>query len=649
MTRDLKQERVILAAPEARQLVLAGPGTGKTETVARRIVHLLGQGVKPRELLVLSFSRSAVATLIRRIESVAADARAHLDDLRHVSVRTFDSWTFRALRLQGHLPHDLLSQRHNRNIASLIEEIRKSKGKELPGLPVSVRHIVVDEFQDLSGVRGGLVLELLSWYAKPGKNSAGFTILGDAAQAIYGFSLDSEEDEEFAQLTARLLIDRVRESYGEELEEIELETNHRSATEIAELTAKLRKILQGKISDEKKLAAVLKAVGNLDGQDVEAAELSELRKKGTIAILTHTNGEAIRVASKILGKTDETAAIEVSVQSTNRVRSVPAWLGATLGPLQSSSVTRTQFAKIYDHLYGAGKIVNYRGMSIPPCDIAWSTLYRWTDGGVDGQQVDLAKLRGRLDWIDQIPDDQVEESSGLEIMTIHQSKGQEFDSVLLLDLEEQESDQEGDDEGSDPGEAANVAYVGLSRARRTVSVMERGGIYAIRPFSCGTGNRRRWTSWKRGWVNMEMGLPGDLSPVSFVDSELHGSPKAVAQVQERLAKESASLIGRKVVLCKHETPVGSNHFLYKVHLQKDKEADLLLGMTEPQLTFDLLKRLHGPNYKYSLPKRIFNLRIAGISTVTAPGEIPATVAPTWAKSGLWLGIILHGTGDFKTG
>ena len=101
MTRDLKQEQVILADPMARQLVLAGPGTGKTETVARRIVRLLGQGVRPRELLVLSFSRSAVATLIRRIELVSEASRAHLDDLRHVSVRTFDSWTFRALRMQA--------------------------------------------------------------------------------------------------------------------------------------------------------------------------------------------------------------------------------------------------------------------------------------------------------------------------------------------------------------------------------------------------------------------------------------------------------------------------------------------------------------------------------------------------------------------
>jgi len=75
---------------------MAGPGTGKTETVARRIVKLLKEGVRPRDLLVRSFSRSAVSTLIQRIEAVSSENKAALDDPWHVSVRTFDSWTFRA-------------------------------------------------------------------------------------------------------------------------------------------------------------------------------------------------------------------------------------------------------------------------------------------------------------------------------------------------------------------------------------------------------------------------------------------------------------------------------------------------------------------------------------------------------------------------
>ena len=50
------------------------------------------------------------------------------------------------------------------------------------------RHLIVDEFQDLPGVRGELVLRLLDLLAPSGAPGYGFTILSDPAQAIYGFA-----------------------------------------------------------------------------------------------------------------------------------------------------------------------------------------------------------------------------------------------------------------------------------------------------------------------------------------------------------------------------------------------------------------------------------------------------------------------------
>src|SRR5690606_4278014 len=51
------------------QLILAGPGTGKTEFLARRVAHLLGSGVPATRLLVLTFSRRAAAELEARISA----------------------------------------------------------------------------------------------------------------------------------------------------------------------------------------------------------------------------------------------------------------------------------------------------------------------------------------------------------------------------------------------------------------------------------------------------------------------------------------------------------------------------------------------------------------------------------------------------
>jgi superfamily I DNA and RNA helicase len=39
------------------QLVLAGPGSGKTTTLAGRFVHLVRQGIDRRRILALTFSR----------------------------------------------------------------------------------------------------------------------------------------------------------------------------------------------------------------------------------------------------------------------------------------------------------------------------------------------------------------------------------------------------------------------------------------------------------------------------------------------------------------------------------------------------------------------------------------------------------------
>ncbi len=59
---DEAQRKRIRSAPAgARLLVAAGPGTGKTEMAAVRMAGLVRQGLPPGQLLVLSFSRSAVS------------------------------------------------------------------------------------------------------------------------------------------------------------------------------------------------------------------------------------------------------------------------------------------------------------------------------------------------------------------------------------------------------------------------------------------------------------------------------------------------------------------------------------------------------------------------------------------------------------
>jgi len=58
-------------------LIIAGAGSGKTNTLAHRVVHLIERGADPRRIMLLTFSRRAAAEMTRRVDRLLADvARA---------------------------------------------------------------------------------------------------------------------------------------------------------------------------------------------------------------------------------------------------------------------------------------------------------------------------------------------------------------------------------------------------------------------------------------------------------------------------------------------------------------------------------------------------------------------------------------------
>jgi superfamily I DNA/RNA helicase/RecB family exonuclease len=58
-----------VADADGPQLVVAGPGAGKTEFLARRARHLIARGTPPEQVLLLSFSRRGAAELRSRVTS----------------------------------------------------------------------------------------------------------------------------------------------------------------------------------------------------------------------------------------------------------------------------------------------------------------------------------------------------------------------------------------------------------------------------------------------------------------------------------------------------------------------------------------------------------------------------------------------------
>src|SRR6201996_6121866 len=54
-------------------LIIAGAGSGKTNTLAHRVAHLVVTGADPRKILLLTFSRRAASEMTRRVERISAE------------------------------------------------------------------------------------------------------------------------------------------------------------------------------------------------------------------------------------------------------------------------------------------------------------------------------------------------------------------------------------------------------------------------------------------------------------------------------------------------------------------------------------------------------------------------------------------------
>jgi DNA helicase-2/ATP-dependent DNA helicase PcrA len=71
---NAEQLRAVEHAGAQPLLIIAGAGSGKTNTLAHRVAHLIVRGADPRRILLLTFSRRAAAEMTRRVDRIGAQA-----------------------------------------------------------------------------------------------------------------------------------------------------------------------------------------------------------------------------------------------------------------------------------------------------------------------------------------------------------------------------------------------------------------------------------------------------------------------------------------------------------------------------------------------------------------------------------------------
>jgi DNA helicase-2/ATP-dependent DNA helicase PcrA len=88
-------QRQAVAHIDGPLLVLAGPGSGKTTVVTRRVANLIAHGIPPWQILALTFTNKAAGEMRDRIMKLLPE---NLPGVRGLTVATFHSFCARLLR-----------------------------------------------------------------------------------------------------------------------------------------------------------------------------------------------------------------------------------------------------------------------------------------------------------------------------------------------------------------------------------------------------------------------------------------------------------------------------------------------------------------------------------------------------------------------
>ncbi len=92
--QNLNSEQLAAAtAPMGHNLIIASAGTGKTSTIVGRIGHLLKQGIKPEEVLLLTFTNKAAAEMVQRLGKFF-----DMEQVKQIEAGTFHAVSYRWLK-----------------------------------------------------------------------------------------------------------------------------------------------------------------------------------------------------------------------------------------------------------------------------------------------------------------------------------------------------------------------------------------------------------------------------------------------------------------------------------------------------------------------------------------------------------------------
>lgn len=595
---DPSQKVVILSAADRRLIVDAGPGTGKTAVACARLGHLvLAEDVRPSQTWMISFTRTAIAEIRARLHSYIGDAAFA------VKVATVDAhaWAIHS----GYDPVASLTGSYEENIERVLSLVEGDDDViEYLG---NVEHLIVDEAQDLVGLRADLVEAIIARLDP----SCGVTVFGDEAQAIYGFS----EDENFSVAEkSGELIDRLRSNPAYRFEGASLDTIHRtSAKGLRSIFSDVRAAVLGARGDGDGLFARIRQsiASHADGDDLQPTKLAfETLAAGSL-VLFRTRAEAL-MASQF-------CEVPHSLRLSGYGANLPPWLAICFYDWPTAFMGREEFMARWISRVDPG---------VPPGygpDEAWAKLIR-LGGSTDGS-LEMSRLR-RVLARRSAPVELATAEFGLPgpvIGTIHASKGREADSVLLLAADDREFKSAEAEE-----EETRVLFVGSTRARLSLRV---GKAIKYPGSRLGSGRCYRKTGGNSSRKAMiETGRDEDFSASGLVGNS-HATVGEALAAQEWLRQHAG------LIMCFELQRDGDLSWNYRL---RNPENSATLAILTPRFRDDLWEvanRLsEKAGSKLKPPSSIRNIRALGCRTLVVAEDDAAIdrLHHPWSQSGFLL-------------
>jgi len=459
------QDDPVAEAPDARIIVDAGPGTGKTHAACARVAAMVNSGIPATRICLVSFTRTAVVEIRNRIAKALKDPA----DAASVRIITLDAFAW-AIQC-GFLQNARLTGSFEDNIQTAHALIRDDP--EVRDDFARIEHLIVDEAQDIVGPRADLVLAMVeALYPE-----SGITVFADRAQAIYAFS-EAEEEARGTKLLDALVAMGFRQ--------MRLTQVHRTADPnlLTIFTDLRRDLLEGRHADmEKHVRSEIRRLAHADAGNV--AELNVAGIADDSLILMRNRLDVLIASSRadLLPHRLRLSGMPVCVR---------VWVAHLLWDYVHRRISRDEFEKRWHD----------RGIRAPfDCAEAWNRCVEVA--GDSAVMVDLHKLRNVLARTNPPMMFCMPEfgTAGPILGTIHASKGREAPTVFLYLQERAKADE--------TGEESRVMFVGATRSRERLLVGTTGALV-------GTYTNSR--VWRRtiNSIQVEVGRPFDIEPSGLV-------------------------------------------------------------------------------------------------------------------------------------